>query len=118
MSELAYKRSEFEKMEPAVDATVKEVFCAIKRLCEPDVLYDIAFDENDGMLFKRFGRTLPVEAWLIALPVDDEGKPRRDKECVVSALAFSPKTVYGIGAVATLADRLKTELGALVEADS
>lgn len=100
------------------EATVAETFAAVKAACEPDVLYDIRFDESDGMLFKRFARRLPVEAWMVALPVNDDGAPRRDKNTVVAPITFSLRTLRTDESRVSAAEMLRRELAALVEADS
>lgn len=114
----AQRLSNVAEIDPAIDMTVEHAFRALKRIVEPDVLYDIAFDDIDGHVFKRFARKLPCEAWIVARPVHNDGSPRRDKEPICAALAFSLRLVQGAGGMASLGEKLKRDLVALVEADS
>lgn len=99
MDELAAVASDAHKLSPALGITLREAYAAMRRLMEPGVRYDVGLDNVDGQILKRFSRALPVEAWIVAMPIDDDGKPRRDKDCVVSAIVVDLKTVRAAAGV-------------------
>lgn len=104
---------------PNIDITVRAAYRAVKDLCKPDVLYDLKFDDNDNegsrSVFKRFARTLPVEVWLVALPVDQQGAARHDEQPVVCPMAFKLRLKVELeGLQAQLVD----ELSRLIEEDA
>lgn len=74
--------------EPSV-ATVEEAFLAVAELCDDAERYEVLFFENlEGHIIHSFERSLDAEAWIIARPVDQDGK-RLGGNCVVFALKVS-----------------------------
>lgn len=93
------------------NVSTEDAFAAVKALCEPNVSYNISWDDIDGELLKRFSRKLPVEAWMVAVPVTDEGKTRRDKQMIVCPVRFDLPPSPSIKK--TMVAGLVAELGAL-----
>lgn len=110
MSEAAaYQVQEAALIPPAVlGVTVAAAYRAVTALFKPGVSYSIKIDDSDGMVLKRFSRTLPLEAWLVARAVDEDGAPLRNSLAIVCPMAFSlavvgpDKDAFGAALVAEL----------------
>lgn len=101
---------------PIALTVVELAYNALHGLMEPGVKYEIRWDDADGQILKRFSRTLPMEAWLVAVPLDDEGNRTRDHEIVTCPICLDVRYVYDEGK-ATIEDTLRAKLDAIREAE-
>lgn len=72
--------------EPVI-TVVSQAIDAIKALMVEDEIYDWRVIEDDGRIFRRFTRTLPLEAWIVASSRSDPGARRR----ITCPVALDPK---------------------------
>lgn len=93
--------------------TIKEAYRQVKNLCDPAVAYEIRFMDDDGQILRRFTRTTALEAWITAIPLDEDGHPVRHSNRIVCPIALGPEASktdrYALEAV------LKEQLAALTE---
>lgn len=99
------------------EATVADAYAAVRGLCDTDVTYRIDWFENpdSARILNRFARTLPAEAWLIAIPLNEDGTKNRLKERVAFALTVAPEVKRD--EYDSHEQKLRDELAAVKEAD-
>lgn len=83
--------------DPVAYLSVREAYAALVGILKPDVRYSIEWEtQPDGQIFHRFNRKLPLEAWLIARPVDEDGKRIRGEDIAVIPIALSDAVIWGM----------------------
>lgn len=108
----AWLVGEGDRVPPATIVALSDALASVRALQEPDQKYVVGFVDDDEQILRRFTRDLALEGWLMARPVDDNGKFLRGDR-VVCPMMFDSQ--------AAISDReafeatLKADLQALLD---